>query len=361
MPVIAENSSTPERKTNAQSVTRALEEWCATLAPGTRIPTRTELMRRFNASERAVLSALDDLRRNGYVTTRQGAGTFVASPKSVVPRQTTPTIVAIASPDHSFYDRALEVLLPLTEGADLSLICRPFVPREGVIPAIEDAAGYLLFGRALAPLATQLQSEGKRVVLVATPAADELFQVPNVRGDQQKGGYLVARHLIELGHRRIAITGSDGFDMRSPRGMGIQKAVNEADKAGTPVQLSFILSQQFHSWKRDASDARRFWEQAAAPTAIAVWNDHESLIFMGFLNYIGIRVPDQVSVVGYDNLPISQQCHPALTTVDGALEAQLQAALDLLTQSQPLNPHQSVVVLPTLTRRDSSALLKPRS
>ncbi|BCM90061.1 arabinose metabolism transcriptional repressor [Abditibacteriota bacterium] len=350
---------TRKGKIGARQVLQVLEEMCASLAPGTRLPTRSELMRSLDASERTIMNALDELRRSGRIVVRNGAGTFVAAPQSRGLRRHDKTVVAIASPDHSFYDRALEVLLERSENAGLSLLCRPFDSRMDTNIFLEEAMGYLLFGRFLAPLATQLHSKGKRVVLVATPAANEVFAVPSVCGDQKKGGYLVARHLIELGHRHIAVAGSENFDMRSPRGMGIEKAAHEARQTCPSLQITLIEPEQMRMWKQNVDAARDFWRGRDAPSAVAVWNDHQALLLMNFLTYIGVRIPEQASIVGYDNLPISEQCHPTLTTIDGALESQLQAALDLLVQEQPLNPHQSVVVLPSLICRDSSGPRQP--
>lgn len=64
-----------------------------------------------------------------------------------------------------------------------------------------------------------------------------------------------------------------------------------------------------------------------------------SVELLGMLARVGIKVPDEVSLVGYDNLPEGQGMHPALTTIDGAIDQQLQAALTLLTQPVPTQSH----------------------
>ena len=69
-----------KRRIDSKELFQALEDHCASLDPGSQIPTHTELMRRFGASERAILFALDKLRHAGKIVRRNGVGTFVAEP-----------------------------------------------------------------------------------------------------------------------------------------------------------------------------------------------------------------------------------------------------------------------------------------
>jgi LacI family transcriptional regulator len=73
------------------------------------------------------------------------------------------------------------------------------------------------------------------------------------------------------------------------------------------------------------------------------------------LQRAGLRVPEDISLIGYDNLTRSAAVYPPLTTIDGALDQQIQAALRLLTQTDPPSKTRSIIVLPTLIRRESTA------
>src|SRR5437763_1437464 len=96
-------------RSNAARVLQVIEELCASLDIGDRLPTHTELMRRFGASERAVLRALDELQRAGKIVRRNGVGTFVTDARlpgsSATPITGTDgrTVVAVAQPDQSFF------------------------------------------------------------------------------------------------------------------------------------------------------------------------------------------------------------------------------------------------------------------
>jgi len=342
-----------------------LEEVCEALQPGDMIPSRAELMRRFDASERSVRSALDALERNGRIVRRPGAGTFIAesrpSTADALPRSISDsqTIVAITAPDHALFERAMGLLLRQATDADLSVVCRLIDPTSVAltIPRAEDAdqpLGYIVFGRVLLPLAEQLYQAGNRTVLVGTPYADTAVWVPSVQGDQEHGGYLATRHLLELGHRRIAFLGLEDVE-QTQRWRGHQKALKEARKRGIAVADTIIYQTEYDQWQNAPEVAKAFFAHPDAPTGIVVWNDHDAFPLLSLLSYIGLRVPRDVSVVGYDNLPEGQKVHPSLSTVDGAIETQLQAAIQLINRPVAPSPSHTVVVLPTMTPRDSTA------
>jgi len=92
-----------------------------------------------------------------------------------------------------------------------------------------------------------------------------------------------------------------------------------------------------------------------APTGITVWNDHEAAKLLAILTRAGIRVPEEVSLIGYDNVPESNRVYPALTTIDAGIPQLIRVAVDMLTGAVPPQRSRSVMVLPTLVVRDSTA------
>ena len=352
------------RKNDLDEVLGALEGLCASLQPGDMIPTHRELMQQLGASERAVRWALDELRRQGVIIRRQGASTIVAERpargraaqgRNSAADVTSATIVAIGLHDYSFYDRCMHLVLRQAESAGLTLMCRLCEPDTNPMAFhIGQPTGVLLFGYPLIPLGKRLQEEGHRVVIVGSAPAEGLAEVPSVYADPEQGGYLVTRHLLELGHRRIAF----GYDRQSPRWRGHERALREARarvKSGDVTLTELHWGEVGDAWQREPQLAAAYFRQADAPTAVAAWNDHAAAALLAVLIRAGIKVPEQVSLVGFDNLPESQLVYPPLTTVDSAIEQQLQAALSLLTKPVALPSSHTVVVLPTLIGRESSA------
>jgi len=353
-------------RSDMNRVLRALDEYCASLQPGDVIPVLAELMRRFDASERAVRSALDELRRQGKIIRRQGAGTFIAErppqPHATAlavpaPLTDSTTIVAVGKPDRSFFDRCMHLLVEQTESVGLSLACRMLSSESDTLPVLSaDAAqtkGFILFSYRLAPLAKALQDAGSRVVLLGEVPMDVMPEVPCVHGDSEQGGYLNTHHLLELGHRRIAFVGIEGPE-RIPRWRGRERAVQEARRK-REVHVTYIQHAEIAAWAKDPALAAAYFAREDAPTGVVEWNDHDAARLLSVLTRAGVKVPEQVSLVGYDNLPEGELVYPPLTTVDHGIDQQLQAALSLLTRPTPPPPSHTIVTLPTLICRESSA------
>lgn len=353
---------TPARRRprcDASAVLRTMTDWCAGLPPGTLVPTHTELMRRFKASERAVLKALDTLQRQGVVVRRNGVGTFIAeaAPPSTVTATDRSMVVAIAQPDRSFFDFCMEQLCHHAEAAGLTLLCRMVDPHAAaalVAPTDQiRPLGFIVFRYLLEPLARRLQEAGCRVVLVGAPPADVVPAVPCIHGDHEQGAWLATRHLVDLGHRCIAFLGDDDLET-TLRWQGHRRALAEARRAGMEVADTVIRCREAAVWAASPARAATFMRRPAAPTAIVAWNDHQALQVMATLRQAGLRIPEDLSVIGYDALPQGLLVHPALTTIDHGVGRQLQSAIAMLTRPTPPIAGCSTLIMPTLVERGTT-------
>lgn len=349
----------PRRKTRIYAdVLSQLEAFCRTLPAGARLPTHRVLMRQLDASERATLRALEELHRSGRVIRRNGAGTFVAerTPSAMVHPGAvgSPCVVAVAEPEGLFFDRCVAELFRLAEAADISLVCRPVRSDVRSLPGDGSAAGYLVFGPRLAPLAKHLQQEGHRVVLVGEPADDALPEVPWVYSDPEQGAYLAACHLLELGHRRLAFCGEEEAHA-TPCRRGCLRALRESGAPEGHSQLSLLPAARIEAWSENPERAADYFRGVAAPTAILARDDRLAVRVLAALARAGVPVPRRVSVVGCDTSPEAERVFPALTTIDSGLRQQLREALRLLTLPVPPPPSHATVVVPALLRRESTS------
>lgn len=344
-----------------------LKKYCQELQPGDYVPSHHELARDFGVSTRSVRWALDELNRQGIIVRRQGARTQVAYPEST-PASAAPiamratevknrVIVAIVVPDHALFDQAMQLLVEQAKTQGITVFCHLLPECEIddsklVLPQLqEEPLGFIVFRRDMTPLAERLHREGRRVVLMATPFSNRMPSVPTVYGNHRHGGYLATRHLIDLGHRRIGCCAYGDWE-QTLRGQGHQRAMREATQRGLDVRDFLIPLGQFD---RDPAYVESVFRGPEAPTGLVVWNDHEAIAVLGHLNRLGIRVPQDVSIVGYDNLPEGQAVHPAFTTVHSSIEQQLDAAISLLTDETPPPTLHQLVIQPTLIPRESSA------
>jgi DNA-binding LacI/PurR family transcriptional regulator len=199
----------------------------------------------------------------------------------------------------------------------------------------------------------QLRDRGFPVVLV-DPTGEPGHGVPSVGADNWSGGLAATRHLIELGHRRIAvITGALRMLSGRARLDGYRAAM---DAARVPVDPELIREGHFQIV--DGLDhARELLRLPDPPTAVVTGNDGEALGVYQAVHEAGLRIPHDLSVVGFDDLPPAQWMIPALTTVRQPLEEMAATATGMLIDlSQGRQPTRNRVVLSTeLVVRNSTA------
>lgn len=358
------HSKTTTRSTKHETLTRALLEMVAGLKPGDRFPSQSELMRRFQVSDRTVLRSLDDLRRAGWIVRRHGSGTFVADPRvrpEAAPelKPESKTIAALALTFGPFYQHCVDVLSVHAEAAGLSLICQHTTDESSVEDVLPLEAlgprGFILFNYHLLPIALRLMERGRRVILMGAPPANVYTEAPCVYGDQDLGGWIACRHLLTMGHTRIGFFCTNTrYPLESTlRWKGHQRALEEASRCGVEVQSTVHDAEDEMLWRSDSAAMSAYFRRPDAPTAIAAWNDFEAVRLIRLLHNAGLRVPEDISVIGFDRLPVSENSVPALTTVDQHVETQLRAVLDLLARPTAPPASQATVVVPTLVSRSS--------
>ena len=328
-------------------------------------------MRRYRVSDSTVLRSLEDLQRAGWIVRKRGSGTFAADPReriavsngkiSAAPTQ-SPTVVLIARTSFtaSYLRLCADLLTRQAEAQGLSLVCRvnspAFASADLSVLQSTNPRGFVFLGYMMADTAAQLVEHGHRAVVIGTPPAETRVCVPTVCADHDLGGYLAAQHLIDAGHRRIAFAYDGqlpGPPENHPRWIGHKRALDGVSKNGTK-QHAVIDPQTLALWRTDADAAAAYFDRPNAPTAVAAWNDSVAMMLLGILHRAKKRVPDAISVIGFDAVPEGIDGVPALSTVDQHMDWQVQTALRLLSRPEPPAP-QLIMVLPELISRASVA------
>ena len=142
------------------------------------------------------------------------------------------------------------------------------------------------------------------------------------------GGVTAARHLVELGHRRIgAIGGPDDLWSCRARLDGYRAALR---RAGLPLDEALVRCDDLTA-EAGLHRARELLSLPDPPTAIMAGNDAQAFGALQALAERGLRAPDDVSVTGFDDLPIATWATPPLTTVRQPLAAMAATAFWMLT------------------------------
>lgn len=181
--------------------------------------------------------------------------------------------------------------------------------------------------------------------------------VPHVVGDDEVGGLLATTHLLELGHRAIGfIGGTASATTTAGRLAGYRRGF---ERHGIGVDESFVTTGSFDVLS-GSDGARRILDGDRRPTALFVADDTMALGAMRVLWERGLRVPDDFSIVGYNDLPYASVATPALTTVRIDLQRMGWQAANLLlalldADESGETPTLAEVLPPKLVVRETTA------
>lgn len=158
----------------------------------------------------------------------------------------------------------------------------------------------------------QMQSYNIPIVAINNQSDDDYrFAIYH---DDVDGSRQICQHLIDLGHRSIAYLGdvSSGRTTRE-RMEGFKQAMQAA---GLKVQQEYIHQVKGNSAEQGLEAAGYFLGLANRPTAVICYNDMMAVGMLKGLQRGGVRVPEELSVTGFDNILYSDYCQPPLTTLD---------------------------------------------
>ncbi|SRR5579883_206473 len=255
------------------------------------------------------------IRESGYVSNRSARG--LASGRSGLIGLTVPRVFGeyftqiIAGAAEALYERDARFILCPTEhqrDREVSLL-------ERVMHGTADGAVLILPSESAAELA-QLRRRGFPFVVIdpPVPVGDD---IPVIAVANWAGGKLATEHLIALGHRRIAvITGPAAWSASIDRLAGYHSALLAA---GLPIVPDLVCEADF-TIAGGYNMARRFLSRADRPTAIFAQNDLMAVATLRAALEMGLRVPDDLSIVGFDDVEPASLVNPALTTVSQPLQ-----------------------------------------
>jgi DNA-binding LacI/PurR family transcriptional regulator len=293
-----------------------------------------------------VLAAIDEL---GY--RRNLSARVLATGRSnvigVVAQNTT--LYGPSSMVQAIGEAALGADLSLTvghvAGYDATAASRRIVER-----LVQQGAAGLVFIAPVDAAAEAMQIVPPAIPIVTVDGLPE-WQVANVSVDQYTGGLMATRHLLEAGHRTVwHISGPPDWYDAAGRIQGWRQALEEAGREVPPLVPG--------DWSAAAGySAGLMLGRMPEVTAVFAANDHQALGLLRALHERGRRVPHDISVVGFDDVPEAAYFIPPLTTVRPVFRAVAEAGLDLLLAQMTQGERRPgrVVIQPELVIRDSVA------
>lgn len=223
---------------------------------------------------------------------------------------------------------------------------------EGVL-ARRPTGVIAVFSDLSASMREQLSTRGIPFVIL-DPAGEPLHATPSIGATNWNGGLTATRHLLGLGHRRIAVIGGPPDILCSrARVDGFRAAM---DEAGVRIDPTLVSHGAFHVDEGIAT-GRALLRRPDRPTAIITGNDLQALGVYQAAREERLHIPEDLSVVGFDDLPVARWVGPPLTTVRQPLIEMAEAAATLvLEMARGEEPAQMRVELTTeLIVRESTA------
>ncbi|MEU4419368.1 LacI family DNA-binding transcriptional regulator [Actinoplanes sp. NPDC024001] len=251
----------------------------------------------------------------------------------------------------------LAITLLTSSGSDL------LVPARDV--AIDGALVYSC--DPTSPAVSWLRRRKLPMVFVDQDPADD---VASVNIADREGARAAAQHLLDLGHRRIAIAmngqhGQYGFitdaDDLIEGHASHQRRLGWFDALKPAGVEPVVIRHPIERTQDVRRDARALLERADRPTAVLCFSDGTAVGVLQAADDLGLRVPDDLSVVGFDDGPLAAQLHPPLTTVHQDVEEKGRVAAAALTEAirrartgEPAGPVPHVRLPATLVVRGST-------
>ena len=154
--------------------------------------------------------------------------------------------------------------------------------------------------------------------------------------DNHAGGYLATRHLIGLGHTKIGcISGPPSVQPSAQRVAGYRDAMSEA---GLKVDDEWLAVGDFHTAGGETCANQILRRRSSRPSALFACNDFMAIGAMRSARRLGLRVPEDLSVIGFDDIPLAESLMPALTTIAQPIEEMTQIAVSTLIARMKATP-----------------------
>ncbi|UFN71299.1 substrate-binding domain-containing protein [Vibrio alginolyticus] len=187
-----------------------------------------------------------------------------------------------------------------------------------------------------------------------------LFTSDKIQDNSLRGGYLAAKYLIDCGHTEIGcITGPLIKHQAQMRYEGYKRAMNEA---GLEFNANWIIESDFEC-EGGYQAFMKMAQRGTLPSSIFVSNDMMAMGVINAANELNIKVPEQISIIGYDDIHIAKFMSPSLTTIHQPKYRLGQAAVETLVRKLDDKSTEAQVVQleTTLVERKSVKILKSSS
>ncbi|OHD64516.1 MAG: hypothetical protein A2096_07340 [Spirochaetes bacterium GWF1_41_5] len=340
------------------------------LADNDKLPSLRTITRRYNINHITLMRALDLLVKKGALFTEEKKGIYIRSIEKCRDAHIKNPIIAALLP-HSdynngyYFDTVAGIIEQKTRQAGMRLIIQNLSwAASDISPYLDD---FLSFYRAVSIITRVPQGYSdtsyftrallRGVTLVFIDSDVPEICAPAILVNNRKGGLLAARHLIKKKHRRIAFLRdsreetSGRTQIENDRFLGFRDALTEAGMNFYP-EMDIMPVRPLSDFScRDVEEHLKRHKL----TGIFAYNDDNALLLIEYLSKRGIRIPDDISIIGFDN---NSSGHRQLSSIDPGKEHMAEEAARLALARKPAKKKEIIILEPRIIIRSSVKTLE---
>jgi GntR family transcriptional regulator of arabinose operon len=308
-----------------QQLKQEILSWleCGELKPNEQMPSENEIANRFQMSRQTVRQTLGELEKDGWLKRLQGKGTFVSAPKNKISHdaQTVGMITThisdyifphiVRGAESTLRGRGYSLLLSSTDN-----------DKEKETESLMMMLGQQLNGLIVEPTKSAqgnpnlyhfLTLEYRNIPIVMINERYQEMNCPCVKIDDENGGFQAVEHLFQLGHRNIA----GFFKTDDLQGVNRLKGFMQAHQH---FQLPLPPDAIVHFNTEDKmtkpyESALRMLHRDNRPSAFVCYNDELAVQLLDAVRQVGLTVPNDLSIVGFDDSTLATATEIKLTTL----------------------------------------------
>jgi DNA-binding LacI/PurR family transcriptional regulator len=294
----------------------------AKLNSNDRLPSRLELCKKMDAARTTMDKAINELVKEGLLYSINGSGTYVAESREEQSICTDSWGVIVHDVRQSFYADLVRGVENVAQRYGINVVlCNSdsdFEKQEQYIKRLNHSVS----GIVIAPIVSADKQENDRlyhqltelkIPFVFCNRHAEGIDAPVVASNNFYGGYIATKHLLEKGYRNIAYIAYQKFRTSIDRCQGYTTALMENGIEINPKIIT--INEQSHSQPLGYQTMKKILSSGQAVDAVFCFNDKVARGAYQAIVKAGLRVSDDIGVIGYDNTDICENSTPAISSV----------------------------------------------
>ena len=305
-----------------KEIKMALMDLTSTLQPGDKLPSRLELCKKLETTRTTLDKAIKELCDDRVLSSEKGSATRVIGFIEGTDKEADNWCVIVPDATEGIYNSLLRGIEEVAQqNGTNTIICSSHNDGDKQEQYIKRLMVSGIAGFVIVPIVADNPMESYRlyenlirskVPFVFCNRGVEGIDAPIVKSNDFYGGYIATKHLIRMGYQKISYLCELKYSTSIERYAGYVSALTEE---GLPVQPHYILIPP-HGVKQDCRiAAEKLLQQEDAPDAFFCFNDRIAFAVMEAVNGLGLRVSDDIGIIGYDDTFSCTESSPQLTSI----------------------------------------------